>query len=55
MNEYEVLITEVLERKVTVKATTMSDAISIVKEKHENEEIVLDADDFSRVAFTIAI
>lgn len=55
MNDYEVLVIEVLERKVKVKAETMTDAIGAVKKMHEKEEVVLDADDFSRVDFTIVI
>lgn len=55
MNDYEVLVTEVLERKVKVKAETMAAAVSTVKKMHEKEEVVLDADDFSRVDFTIVI
>jgi hypothetical protein len=53
MKEYKVLIREVLEREVTVKTNTLAESLDTVKEMHRNEEIVLDADDFSDVSFTV--
>jgi hypothetical protein len=53
MKEYKIMIKEVLARVVTVKADGAANAVGTVKEMHKNEEIVLDADDFSRVDFTI--
>lgn len=46
MQEYVVTIREVLERKITVMATSFWDAENIVQEKYQNEEIILSADDF---------
>lgn len=46
LQEYTVTIREVLERKVTVRATSFWDAENIVQEKYQKEEIVLTADDF---------
>lgn len=46
MNEFEVVITETLQRKVKVKASDFKDAQNKVREKYLQEEIVLNADDF---------
>lgn len=46
LQEYTVTIREILERKVTVMAASFWDAENIVQEKYQNEEIVLNADDF---------
>lgn len=43
MDKYEITITETLERKVLIKANSYDEALDIVKEKYNNEEIVLDS------------
>lgn len=46
MKEFEVLITETLQRKVKVKASGFMDAQNKVREQYLQELIVLNADDF---------
>lgn len=46
MKEYEVVITEVLKKKVKVKAKNKNEALNKVLDMYNNEEIVLTADDF---------
>ena len=43
--EYDIEITEVLQRVVSTKAESLQEAIHDVEEKYYNSEIVLDADD----------
>ena len=52
--KYKVLIREILEREIEVDEKDAEDAyqaIDIVKEKYDDEKIVLDADDFCRTEF----
>lgn len=49
--KYKVQITETLTREVYVEADNLEDAQQIVEDKYRNQEIVLDADDFSFVDF----
>jgi len=46
MKQYDVKITEVLQRVVTVEASNEEDAINKVHDMYNDCEIVLDADDF---------
>lgn len=46
MTEYTISITETLLRYVTTKANNLDEAIAKVKKMYENEEIVLDAQDY---------
>lgn len=46
MKEFEVLITETLQRKVRVKASNKTDAEIKVFDMYDNEEIVLSDDNF---------
>lgn len=46
MKEFEVLITETLQKKVKVKASDFIDAQNKVRERYLQEQIVLNADDF---------
>lgn len=46
MKEFEVLITETLQRKIKVQASDFKDAQNKVRELYLREEIVLSADDF---------
>jgi len=43
---YAVTITETLSRTVTVEAASKEQAIALARIQYENEDIVLDADDF---------
>ena len=45
MKEFEVLITETLQRKIKVQASDFIDAQNKVREKYLQEKIVLNADD----------
>ena len=44
--EFVVEVTEILQRRVTVKAKTRREAKEKVKEQYANEEIVLGSEDF---------
>lgn len=46
MKEFEVIITETLQRKVKVKASDATDAKIKVSDMYDNEEIVLGDNDF---------
>lgn len=46
MKEFEVIITETLQRKVKVKASDEKDARAKVFDMYDNEEIVLNDNDF---------
>lgn len=46
MNEFEVVITETLQRKVKVQASNEIEAKMKVFDMYDNEEIVLGDDDF---------
>ncbi len=48
---YEVLITERLERKVKVEASSLQEAEEKVREAYRREEHVLDWSDFTSVEF----
>lgn len=47
MNKYIVTIREILERQIIIKADGEQDAINKANSLVQNEDIVLDADDFS--------
>ena len=49
MNEFEIVITETLEKKIKVKANTYEQAVSIIEEEYKKEKIVLDSSDFVTV------
>lgn len=52
--KYKVIVREILEREVEVDEKYVEDpyqAIDIIKEKYDDEKIVLDADDFGRTEF----
>lgn len=46
MKTFEIEIREVLSRVISVEAENLADAVSTVEEQYNNEEIVLDYDDF---------
>ena len=51
MGEFEVEITEILSKKIKLKAKDQREACEIAKMAYENCEIVLGADDFTEVKF----
>lgn len=53
-DEYDIEITEVLQRVVSTKAESLQEAIHDVEEKYHNSEIVLDADDLKETTIESA-
>ena len=53
MEVYQVKITEVLSRIITVKTDTMEDALYAAKEMYRKEKVVLDAEDLKDVSYEI--
>lgn len=51
LKEFEVTITETLEKKITVEALSKGEAEQAVRDMWNNEDIILDADDFIDVSF----
>ena len=51
MGEFEVEITEILSKKIKLKAKDQREACKIAKMAYENCVIVLGADDFTEVKF----
>ena len=49
--EFDVWITETLQRKVVVNANSQEEAEEIVKERYRKQEIILDEYDFIDVKF----
>ena len=49
--KFNIQITEKLQRVVSVRANSLSDAIFKVKSKYKNEEIVLDYNDYISTEF----
>ena len=52
--KYSVTIEETLSRTVEIEADSKQDAIDKVKKRYRNEDLVLDADDFSEVVFGVS-
>ena len=52
MKEFDVTITETLEKNVKVEAASREDAEEAVKKAYYNSEYVLDAENFTGVQFT---
>lgn len=52
--EYDIEITEVLQRVVSTKAESLQEAIHDVEEKYYNSEIILDADDLKETTIELA-
>ena len=50
--QYNIKITEILEKTIPVKADSFVEAMDIVKEKYRNEEIILSANDYVTTKFT---
>ena len=52
--KYSVTIEETLSRTIDIEADSKQDAIDKVKKQYKNEDLVLDADDFSEVVFGVS-
>lgn len=50
-NEYDIEITETLQRVVSTNTGSTEEAMRVVKDKYYNSEIILDADDLKNVVF----
>ena len=51
--EFQIEIKELLSRVETVRAETLMEAVDIVMNRYYEQEIVLDAEDFKGVDFTL--
>ncbi|EHK2347313.1 DpnD/PcfM family protein [Clostridium perfringens] len=51
MKKFKVKIVETLEREVFVNANSKKEAMNIVQSLYENEDIILDSNDFKEVEF----
>lgn len=51
---YEIKITEILEKVVSIEATCQDEAFEIVEDRYNTEVYVLDASDFTEVKFEVA-
>jgi hypothetical protein len=51
--EYMIEVTEILQRVVPITADTEESALTAVKQRYKNEDIVLDSADFKGVNFSI--
>ena len=54
LREFEVTITETLQKTVTVEAKSREEAEEIVHERYKDSEYILDADHFKDVEFKAA-
>lgn len=52
--KYSVTIEETLSRTLEIEAESKQDAIDKIKKQYKNDDIVLDADDFSEVIFGVS-
>lgn len=53
MQEFQVVITEVLQKTVTVSAASKEEAERIAETGWKNADYLLDADDFKEVLFSV--
>ncbi|EDT23818.1 DpnD/PcfM family protein [Clostridium perfringens] len=51
MKKFKIKIVETLEREVFVNANSEKEAMNIVQSLYENEDIILDSNDFKEVEF----
>ncbi|MDM0935290.1 DpnD/PcfM family protein [Clostridium perfringens] len=51
MKKFKVKTVETLEREVFVNANSKKEAMNIVQSLYENEDIILDSNDFKEVEF----
>lgn len=54
MKEFNIEISETLQKVISIEAESEKEALKIAKEKYRNEEIILDYTDFKDVDFTNA-
>ena len=52
--EYDIEITEVLQKVVSTKAASLQEAIQDIEEQYHNSEIILDADDLKETTIEAA-
>ena len=52
MKEYEVTITETLQKTVSIEAESREEAERLIEDMWKDSEIILDSDDFYDVAYT---
>ena len=52
MKEFEVTVTETLQRTVTVEADSKDDAIQMVEDMYRDSEIILDSEDYAGVEYS---
>ena len=52
MKEFEVTVTETLQRTVTVEADSKDDAIQMVEDMYRDSEIILDSEDYTGVEYS---
>lgn len=53
MKEYDVTITETLEKTVTVEAASKAEAEEMVRQQYYNSEYILDSENFTGVDFKL--
>ena len=55
MKQYDVEITETLQRTISVEANSREEALTKVKEKMRNEEVVLDSNDYIDTEYIVTV
>lgn len=53
-DEYDIEITEVLQKVVSTKAASLQEAIQDIEEQYHNSEIILDAEDLKETTIEAA-
>ena len=53
MKEYDVTITETLEKVVTIEAESKDEALKLAEEMWKNADIILDAENFADVDYNV--
>ena len=53
MKEYDVTITETLEKVVTIEAESKEEALKLAEEMWKNADIILDAENFADVDYNV--
>ncbi|MBO3391742.1 DpnD/PcfM family protein [Clostridium perfringens] len=51
MKKFKIKIVETLEREVFVNANSKKEAMNIIQSLYENEDIIIDSNDFKEVKF----
>ena len=55
MKQYDVEITETLQRTISFEANSREEALTKVKEKMRNEEVVLDSNDYIDTEYIVTV